>query len=59
MIKTFTIEDLINFLVKNKVSFTVPGYYNLPKFIVIKALNEWIYNGKSKLIQKYKKQKMK
>ena len=55
MDKVLNVEDLINFLTDNEISFDVPGCYSLPKYIVIKALNEFIKNGKSDLIEKHKK----
>jgi 5-methylcytosine-specific restriction endonuclease McrA len=51
----FTVEELINFLSENEVSFDVPGHYGLPKYIVVKALNEFIDKGSSDLILKHKK----
>ena len=55
MNKIFSAEDLINFLASNEVSFNVPGCYCLPKYIVVKALNEFIKTGESDLIDKHKK----
>lgn len=48
------IDSLIQFLVDNEVSFTVPGIYGLPSDIVSMALSEVIELGSSDIIEKHK-----
>jgi 5-methylcytosine-specific restriction protein A len=47
-------EHIIDFLVANEVSFTVPGCYDLPVGIVEDAVNEMLANGQSDLIKKHR-----
>lgn len=48
------IEQIVEFLNKNEVSFSVPGSYGLPNEILIKSIKEFIEKGDSDLIKNHR-----